>query len=321
MMKINNEQLPQQLNKSHQCFWLASDEVFLQQISADLIRAHAKQSGFSERIVFQIDAQFNWADVMQTLSTQSLFSDKQFIELRFIQDKFNDTDRKALQACIEKLCPDILLMILSHKIEAQTQKAKWFEEVTKKTCFVPIWPIAHTQYLTWLKNRSVYYQLHIDQAGLQLLAKKTQGNVLAADQILQQLSVIPAQAGIQITAEMLADLTHDAMQSDLFTFVDIFLTAQSAPTIKHLDILKTQGVEPILIIWALARELRTLNSMHLGERPYIWPSRQTLIQQALKHFPLQKIQKLIPQLATIDLYIKGAKPGDPWLALERLILC
>jgi DNA polymerase-3 subunit delta len=318
-MKINSEQLPQQLSKSHQCFWLASDEVFLQQISADLIRAHAKQTGFSERIVFQIDAQFNWADVMQTLCTRSLFSDKQFIELRFIQDKFSDADRKALQACIEKLCPDILLLILSHKIEAQTQKAKWFEEVTKKACFIPIWPISNTQYLTWLKNRSGYYQLHIDQAGLQLLAKQTQGNVLAADQILQQLKLI--YMAIPITADMLADLIHDAMQSDLFTFVDIFLSAQSKATIKHLDILKTQGVEPILIIWALARELRTLNSMHLGERPYIWPSRQTLIQQALKHFPQAKIRKLIPQLATIDLYIKGAKPGDPWLALERLILC
>ncbi|MGA2654622.1 MAG: DNA polymerase III subunit delta [Gammaproteobacteria bacterium] len=326
MMKINSDQLPQQLNKAHPGFWLASDEIFLQQLSADLIRNYAKQSGFSERIVFQIDAQFNWGVVEEALNTLSLFSDKQFIEIRFLQDKFSDTDRKALQACIDKLSPDILLLILSHKIEAQTQKAKWFEEITKKICFVPIWPITAQQYLSWLKSRAQYYQLNIEQAGLQLLAKQTLGNILAADQILQQLKLIdnpvdPTQTGVQITAKMLLDLTHDAMQSDLFTFVDVFLSAQTTNTIQHLQRLKIQGVEPILIIWALARELRTLNSMHVGERPYIWPSRQLLFQQALKHFPQQKIQKLMQQLATIDLYIKGVKPGDAWVSLERLILC
>ncbi|MFA6037810.1 MAG: DNA polymerase III subunit delta [Legionellales bacterium] len=303
-------------NKTTAGSWLSSDEVFLQQIAADEVRAKAKQDGFNERLVFQIDASFDWNQVEQALNNRSLFSDKQLVELRFLQDKFSDADRKALQACCEKLNPDILLLILSHKIEAQTKKAKWFLEITNKINFVPIWPINPQQYLSWLKARSEHYQLKIEQSALQLLAKQTQGNVLAADQIMQQLSLIPAQAGIHI-----AELAQNAIQTDLFTFVDIFLNAQNANTLKHLALLKAQGVEPILIIWALARELRTLNAMQLGENPYVWPSRQALIHQALKLFPSAKIHKLMQQLAEIDLYIKGAKPGDPWLALERLILC
>jgi DNA polymerase-3 subunit delta len=318
-MKINSEQLPQQLLKSHPGFWLASDEIFLQQIAADLIRAHAKQTGFTQRIVFHIDAHFNWAQIEQQLNNRSLFSDKQLLELRFMHDKFSDADRKALQTCTEKLSTDILLLILTHKIEAQTQKAKWFESITKTVCFIPIWPITPQHFVSWLKKRSVDYQLKIEEPALQLLAKQTQGNVLAADQMLQQLQLLYRHESIN--TDMTADMTHSAMQTDLFTFVDVFLSAQPAKTLSHLELLKIQGVEPILIIWALARELRGLNAMHLGEKPYVWPARQALIHQALKHFPTIKIHKLMPQLARIDLYIKGVKPGDAWLALERLLLC
>lgn len=299
--------------------WLSSDEIFLQQIAADEVRAKAKKDGFHERLVFQIDASFDWHQVEQALNNRSLFSDKQLLELRFLQDKFSDADRKALQACCEKLNPDILLLILSHKIEAQTKKAKWFVEITNKINFVPIWPISAQQYLAWLKARSDHYQLQIEQSALQLLAKQTQGNVLAADQILQQLKLINNNE--LITTNMITEFTQSAIQTDLFTFVDIFLNAQNANTLKHLELLKAQGIEPILIIWALARELRTLNAMQLGENPYVWPSRQALIHQALKLFPNAKIHKLMQQLANIDLYIKGAKRGDPWLALERLIVC
>ncbi len=318
IMKINSDQLPKQLTKSHPGFWLATDEVFLQQINADLIRDSARQKGFSARTVFHIDNHFNWDEVYQQLNNRSLFNDTQLLELRFIQDKFSDADRKALQACCDKLNPDVLLLVLTHKIEAQTQKAKWFDEVCKKICFIPIWPISPQQYLTWLNNRSTHYQLNIEANALQLLAKQTQGNVWAADQILQQLKLLYTHS---ITQEMMAELTFDAMQTELFTFVDVFLGTQPAQAFHHLQLLETQGVEPILIIWALARELRTLNSLLLGANPYIWPQRQALMASACKRFPINKVQALFTQLAQIDLFIKGVKQGCPWLALERLLIC
>lgn len=332
-MKINIDQLPQQLTKQQNGFWLASDEVFLQQTAADLIRNHAKQAGFV-RSVFYIDSQFNWQEVFEQLESRSLFNQTELIELRFIHDKLNDNDRKALQLCCKKLDVDILLLILTQKIEAQSQKAKWFEEIIKTLCFVPIWPIAPQQYNTWLKNRSLYYQLSLEPAALQCLAQQTQGNPLAGDQMLQQLQLLASSSPViaSISKQMVEDISHHAAQTDLFAFVDVFLSAEPAQAFKYLQLLKNQNVEPILIIWALARELRTLNNILLQlaqghslqsafKTYFIWPSRQLLLANACKNFTGQKIYTLIQQLAEIDLQIKGLAAGDPWLALERLLLC
>jgi DNA polymerase III subunit delta len=316
-MKITSAQLLQQ--KTHQAgYWLASDEIFLQQNAASHIRSMTNKAGFTTRQVFHIDAQFNWDTVYQQRNNRSLFDDKLLLELHFPSNKFSDDDKKALQWLVKNLCDDICLLILSGKIDAATQKTKWFNAIVDPIYFVPIWPIAPNQYSAWLKERCQYHQINLDTAALAALATHTRGNVLAADQLIQQLKLLYSN---NITAAQITELADCSAQTDLFTFVDIFLTDNKQQILTHLHLLKNQGVEPILIIWALARELRLLNAILLKTNTQpIWPSRQPLINQACRLFSSARIYKLIQNFATIDLQIKGAATGCAFSTLEQCLL-
>lgn len=329
-MKITLAQLNAQLKPIKRGFWVASDEIFLQQLAADTIRAHAKAQGFNTRQIFYIDANFNWDNVYQQFHNRSLFDDCLLLELHFTHDKFNDADKAALQKLAKEQTESICLFIVSAKIESATQKTKWFNAIIEHLCFLPIWPIAPAQYSTWLKERAGVHQVKLDMSALSQLASLTQGNAWAGDQILQQLALLALNETIQ--PDLIKELAGNTAQTDLFTFVDVFLTHEPQQILMHLQRLQQQHIEPILIIWAIARELRVLNALLLQiqqgasihaalQTQHVWPSRQGLLTQACRLFTLQEIQQLIQKLAHIDLQIKGVVPGAPFQSLERLLLC
>ncbi len=327
-MKITLQQLPGQLAKILEpCYWLASDEVLLQKNAADLVRSKAQQQGFSSRHIFYIESHFNWDDVQAKATQRSLFSENLLLELHFLSNKFSDDDKKALALLHKQLNPELCLLILSPKIETAAQKAKWFTALLTHCCFIPIWPIAANQYSSWVKSRSLTHQVNLDPHALQVLCEKTQGHTIACDQFLQQLKLLHDHA--VITREQVLALAHDAAQTDLFAFVDVFLMDNAQQTLQGLQRLKHQHTEPVLIVWALARELRVINALHVQcaqgslhaafQAQHIWPTRQGLLSLACKHFSQARIYALITQLAKIDLQIKGIAPGNLWLALEKLV--
>ena len=329
-MKINLDQLSQRCQKNAAPgYWLAGDEILLQQESAGIVRAHAKQAGFTERNVFHVDAQFNWAQLQTQQDNLSLFSDKQLIELHLTSVKLGDAGRKCLQACVETLNEETFLLILSPKVEAQTQKAKWFQSTIKILDFAPIWPITPAHYPTWLKKRCQQYQLNLDSGALNFLAQQTQGNLLAADQALQHLKLLHTNETVNQAA--LAEILQQSQQTDLFTLADTALTGNLQQALTLLHTLKAQSTEPILILWALVRELRQLNKLFVlisqgqsaaqamqSER--IWTNKQNIMRNALKRLTQTQIQHLIQLAAKIDLQLKGIKPQDPWQNLEKFIL-
>ena len=83
--------------------------------------------------------------------------------------------------------------------------------------------------------------------------------------------------------------------------------------------------------WALGRELRQLASMaaaraggmqavQVMEKYRIWQSRRRLVTRALERFKLDELSALLAYANFIDTLIKGARAGDPWDALEILIV-
>ncbi|HLF66539.1 MAG TPA: DNA polymerase III subunit delta, partial [Gammaproteobacteria bacterium] len=221
-MKTTLQQLPLLLQKKlDSAYWLASDEVFLQKTAADLIRSKAQQQGFLNRQVLQVDTHFNWEEVFALCMQRSLFTHRLLLELHVLTAKLSEDDKKALAKLQTLLHPDLCVLMLTAKIETASQKAKWFNALLTPFCFVPIWPIAASQYSSWVQARSGFHQVQLDDNALQILCEKTLGHTLAADQFLQQLKLLYGSA--RITRDHVQELVHDAAQTDLFAFVDIFL--------------------------------------------------------------------------------------------------
>ena len=83
-MQIRLEQLEAQLGRGlRPVYTLVGDEPLLAQEAADAIRIAARAAGYSERRVFTVSgAHFDWSGVLGAAQAQSLFADRQLIEIR-----------------------------------------------------------------------------------------------------------------------------------------------------------------------------------------------------------------------------------------------
>jgi DNA polymerase-3 subunit delta len=113
--------------------------------------------------------------------------------------------------------------------------------------------------------------------------------------------------------------------------MDAALNAEHANAARMLAALRAEGFEPVLVSWALTRELRTLTDASLAmaagasagdalRSAKVWSSRQPLVAKALKRFEPAGWLALLASAAHIDRVIKGRAPGDTWLEIERLVL-
>ena len=62
--------------------WIASDETLLRQEAADAVRACARELGFEERSVFQVERGFKLEAVLAQTQALSLFSSRKLLEVR-----------------------------------------------------------------------------------------------------------------------------------------------------------------------------------------------------------------------------------------------
>ncbi|MNE59690.1 DNA polymerase III subunit delta [compost metagenome] len=125
----------------------------------------------------------------------------------------------------------------------------------------------------------------------------------------------------------------DSASFDVFGLVDAILNGEAAHALRMLEGLRGEGVEPPVILWALARELRVLAGLaqqysqgvpldkaFSQARPPVWDKRKPLMSKALQRHSAQRWSQLLQDAQRIDAQIKGQAQGSPWTSLARLSL-
>jgi DNA polymerase III subunit delta len=330
-MKIYPEQLGTHLQRSLQAaYWLAGDEPLQMRDSLDLVRSACRKQGYTEREQYEVDNNFDWQSLTAAGNSMSLFSEKKIIELRMRSNKLEDSARKILTTYLENPAADNLLLITSPKIEAATTKTQWFKKIEALIVFVQIYPVEANKLPQWIHNRLKQHQLSADQDAVQLLAERTEGNLLAADQELEKLSLVLG-AGAHLSVELVARSVADNARYNIFGLIDACLAGQVSKAVKTLHRMRDEGSEPLMINAMLAKESRRLASMaerlKKGEhtsRVYqthqVWSNRQELMGRALQRISVDKAHCMLEQARAVDLASKGMSRVSPWVALEQLVL-
>ena len=121
----------------------------------------------------------------------------------------------------------------------------------------------------------------------------------------------------------------DSARFSIYQLVDAALAGEVAAARRILASLRADGTEPILILWALARELRSLAQMgqelargkpESSVLARAWAQRRTLVGKALRRHPASVWLGFVRRGAQLDRILKGRESGDLWLELERLLL-
>ncbi len=328
-MNISLQQLSGNLGqKLMNVYYVTGDEPLQKEQAVKAIRQAAVNNGFSERVVLDVDNKFDWGLLLAESQSMSLFGDKRLIELRMLQTKPGAEGSKALIAFMAECPDDVMLLIVSGKLEKQQHKSKWFKAIDAKGVCIQIWPIDKAQLPRWVTQRMLTLKMQPTPDALALLCDRVEGNLLAAEQALEKLFLLNGEG--EVDSDAVRDLVADSSRYNVFQLIDGCLNGEASQSVKMLDGLQGEGVDPVIIVWAFTREIRTLVSMSLAvsEQPleqvirsfHVWQKRQNCVKSALSRHKAHQWQLFLWQLSELDKLNKGLKTGNIWHELIQLVL-
>lgn len=328
-MKISPEKLPRQLAESLSPIYLISgDEPLLVLEAADAVRKAAHAAGFSERELFVTELGFDWEALRASRSALSLFADRRLLELRMTNGKPGEKGSRVLVDYAADPPQDCVLLVITPKLDRAGQNSKWATALARAGCWIPVWPVEEKQLPAWIRTRMRAAGLLPDREAVQLVAERVEGNLLAAHQEIEKLRLLNGPGAVDGDAVRRA--VSDSARFDVFDLADAALEGRGARAARILDGLRSEGVEPVLILWALTRELRTLASLAFAisqgqnvdsamAKAHIWSRRKPAVKSALARQSLSQLHGLLMGAGRVDRMIKGALPGRVWDELLALV--
>ncbi|MGR6035153.1 MAG: DNA polymerase III subunit delta [Candidatus Nitrosoglobus sp.] len=329
-MKVKLEQLGAYLERGlTPVYLLFGDEPLLIEEAADLIRSQARSQGFNEREVIHIERGFNWGQLQQAIKGFSLFASRRLIELRVSGSAPSEQGAKVLQTYAENPSQDILLLIIGNKFERRLQGSKWFSALEQSGVMVQVPKLDLSLLPQWIERRMHAKRLRPTPEAVLVLAERLEGNLLACAQEIDNLALLYPQGVININA--VEEAVTDNARYDAFRLVESVLAGRVVQIPQILGGLRAEGVEPTVVLGALAWELRRLvriasacaQGMQLDQalrEQRVWEQRKALTKQALRRHSARCWQIFLQQLSGIDYIIKGAALGHPWEEILQLCL-
>lgn len=327
-MRLNSEDLPRHLAKGLSGLYVVHGEALLLAIeAADAIRVAARAAGYSEREVIIAEQHFKWAELRNSAQSMSLFASRKVIDLRIPSGKPGVEGAQALQDHCANLNPDTLTLISLPKLESTALKSKWFAALEEHGTVVSADEVPLAALPAWIAGRLKRQEQSADADTLAFLAQRVEGNLLAAFQEIQKLALLfPAGP---LTFDQVKDSVMDVARYDIFKLSEAMLAGDAERYARILDGLRAEGTATVLILWAVAEDIRTLakvsRAMQQGGNlagalrdARVWGVRQKLVERAVRRFSPVFAERALRQAALIDKLIKGLRQGDVWDELLQL---
>jgi DNA polymerase-3 subunit delta len=321
-LKIQANQLSSHLLKSlAPCYLVTGDEFLLVDEALDAIRESARERGFTSRELHIATTGFDWNALIASTSNLSLFAEQRIIELRLPTGKPGKAGSATIIDLVEQSGPELLFIVTAPKLDRSSAASKWAKTIDKKGVSLPLWPIGIRELPGWMANRMRAAGLQPDRDAVMLIADRVEGNLLAAQQEIEKLRLILG-AG-KVSAEEVNDAVANSSRYDVYKLTDAALAGDSNRSVKILGGLRAEGVEPVIVMWALTRELRTLATLDdvirqggdLGgamQKSGVWRNRQGLVRSCISRHQHGDFHRMLKATGRADAAAKGQGAGNPW---------
>jgi DNA polymerase III subunit delta len=327
-MTITSEELPRHLASGLKPLYVVFGDALLLAIeAADSIRAAARAAGYSERETFIAEQHFKWGELRNSAQSLSLFAERKIIDVRIPSGKPGVEGGQALQDYCANLSLDVLTLISLPKLDWSTQKSQWFSALQQHGVMITADDIPRNALPRWIAGRLERQEQAVDNATLEFLADRCEGNMLAAFQEIQKLALLfPAGT---LSFDQVKDAVMDVARYDIFKLSEAMLNGNAARYAHILDGLRAEGTATVLVLWALSEDIRTLGkvlqAVQRGGNPgnalrdlRVRKDRQAPIENAVRRLKFPHIERAILQAARLDKTIKGLRQGDVWDELLQL---
>ncbi len=327
-MQITSEELPRHLASGLKPLYVVyGDALLLAVEAADSIRAAARAAGYSERETFVAEQHFKWSELRNSAQSLSLFAERKVIDLRIPSGKPGTEGGQALQDYVANLSGDILTLISLPKLDKTAQKSQWFGALERHGVMVSADDVPRNALPRWIAGRMKRQEQSADEATLEFLADRCEGNLLAAFQEIQKLALL-FPAG-QVSFEQVKDAVMDVARYDIYKLTEAMLNGNATRFARILDGLRAEGTATVLVLWAISEEIRklgkVLQAMQRGSNlntavrdARIWGASVGLVENAARRLKFPHIERAMQQAARLDKTIKGLRQGDVWDELLQL---
>ncbi|WP_028989442.1 DNA polymerase III subunit delta [Thermithiobacillus tepidarius DSM 3134] len=326
-MRLKPEQFATHLQGSlAPLYGLFSSEPLLLIEAEQAVRGAAARAGFAQTEVWTVEPGFDFRRLEEAQHSLSLFAERRLLILRLGAGKPGDVGGKLLQAWAAQPPAEVLLLVTGERPDAAAQKAGWFKALESAGAVVLFYPPEPRQWPQWVAGRLRQAGLRASAEAQALLAERTEGNLLACVQAIDQLRLLSAGAEVA-PADVLA-VIGDSARYSVFDLADAALRGEARQALHILDHLRLEGIEPILVLWALTRDLRLLIALQgrrtdpaaLWREHKIFGPRQELLQRVARS---RRSEDLIPALrlcARLDEALKGRAALPVWPTLAEVAL-
>ena len=329
-MKIRANQLSSHLKNSlAPCYLITGDEHLLVAEAVDEIREAARAQGFGMRELHVATTGFDWGQLTASAGNLSLFAEQRIVELRLPTGKPGRSGGQAIVDLVAQAGPELLFIVTGPKLDGSTAKSKWVKAIEQNGVSLPIWPIGLRELPGWIANRMRKAGLQPDRDAVAMIADRVEGNLLAASQEIEKLRLLLGEGKVTV-----ADVTSAVARSsryDVYKLADAAMAGDAARAIRILGGLKEEGVEPVIVMWALTRELRTLAMLDDAVRQgrdlgstmqslRVWNNRQGLVRSCVGRHQQGAFHRLLKASGRADAAAKGQRFGDPWQMAADIVI-
>jgi DNA polymerase-3 subunit delta len=296
------------------------------------LRQAVRTQGVDEILRFTAGVNLDWQQLHESTRSLALFAGRRMIEVRLPTGKPGTTGAKTLISILEEDRDDIILVVVAGRIDKRTQAANWFKMLERKGAVVEAAAVPTGKFPGWIEARLLARGLRPESGVAKRLAFFVEGNLRAAAQEIDKLALL-LPPGQKLTDEVLEKSISDQARFSVYQFVDSCLQGVFERALRMLTTLRRDGAEPVLVIWALARETRQLvemaaeidggQSRHtVFRRHQVWSTRSACVGAALERHTAMYWCYLLAHLSEIDQVAKGrrATVGSPWAQLEQVAL-
>ena len=324
-MNVRPDQLPAMVAKNtYPVYMVSGDEPLQQMESLDLIRAFLRDNDYSEREILDVDAQFDWQRLLDEAANMSLFAERRIVELRLPSAKPGRQGSQVIKDYLARPPEDTVLIINAGKVDGNAKKSAWYKAVEQNGLVVQCWPIPVDKLAPWLQQRFKARYMDADNDVLAYISQHVEGNLLAADQEIEKLYLLLGPG--KITYADVAEAVTSQSRYSVFELVDMMLTGDSKRVIKVIAGLKAEGIVPVIINWALAKDIRLLalvaqdasSADFTLKRSGVWSSRVAMFKSCLSRHSLRSLQLMLKRCAYLDAVSKGMIDANIWDEIETL---
>ncbi len=241
--------------------------------------------------------------------------------------------REALDQWLQNPPDDKRLFISGPKLGKSESSTNWLQTLEKSNAVVEANAVPSYQFAKWLDSELQSHHIVMDPEAKSAVQMHTEGNLLAAGQVIERLKLIQPDLieGPTLSLDQVLDVLTQSARHTVYDLVDLAIKSDVSGLNRITDLLKAEGVDAMTALWAISRELDILLQiryrMDQGESANqaigslrVWRSREGLVRGAVNRLNLTQLRKLLTLCHDTDRTIKGATPEPAWAMIKDILL-